>query len=266
MLEDGLFRRFPRPDFAVALHVAADVPSGKIEYLAGYAQANVDSVDITVKGRGGHGASPDTTIDPIVIAARLVLDLQTIVSREMKPIDPAVITVGSIHGGSKHNIIGDECKLQLTVRSYTPEVREKLLDAIRRKALAAAASSGRTGAGGRSLRRDAGAVQRSGVDGPRREGVRASDRRDERGRGQAVDGRRGFQRVRPGRRADLHVQAGRGRSIAARRVRARKGAAAVAAFAAVLSERGGGAAGRRAGDGCRRGRSVAAQGKAGDAE
>jgi len=141
MLDDGLFRRFPQPDYAVALHVAADVPCGKIEYLAGYAQANVDSVDITIKGRGGHGASPDTTIDPIVIAARLVVDLQTIISRELKPIDPAVITVGSIHGGSKHNIIGDECKLQLTVRSYTPEVRDKLLAAIRRKAFAAAASS-----------------------------------------------------------------------------------------------------------------------------
>ena len=141
MLEDGLFRRFPLPDYAVALHVAADLACGKIEYLAGYAQANVDSVDILVKGRGGHGASPDTTIDPIVIAARLVLDLQTIISRELKPIDPAVITVGSIHGGSKHNIIGDECKLQLTVRSYTPEVRAKLLAAIRRKASAAAASS-----------------------------------------------------------------------------------------------------------------------------
>ena len=142
MLEDGLFRRFPRPDYAVALHVASDLPPGKIEYRAGYAQANVDSVDISVKGRGGHGAAPDTTIDPIVIAARLVLDLQTIVSREMKPIDPAVITVGSIHGGSKHNIIGDDCRLQITVRSYTPEVREKLLAAIRRKASAAAASSG----------------------------------------------------------------------------------------------------------------------------
>ncbi len=142
MLDDGLFHRFPRPDYAVALHVASDMPPGKIEYRAGYAQANVDSVDITVKGRGGHGAAPDTTIDPIVIAARLVLDLQTIVSREMKPIDPAVITVGSIHGGSKHNIIGDECKLQITVRSYTPEVRKKLLDAIRRKASAAAASAG----------------------------------------------------------------------------------------------------------------------------
>jgi hippurate hydrolase len=136
-----LFRRFPRPDFAIALHVASDLPPGKIEYRGGYAHANVDSVDITIKGRGGHGAAPDTTIDPVVIAARLVLDLQTVVSREMKPIEPAVITVGSIHGGSKHNIIGDECKLQITVRSYTPEVRKKLLDAIRRKALAAAASS-----------------------------------------------------------------------------------------------------------------------------
>ncbi len=141
MLEDGLFSRFPLPDYAVALHDAADLPCGKIECLAGYAQANVDSVDITIKGRGGHGASPQTTIDPIVIAARLVLDLQTIISRELDPTDPAVITVGSIHGGSKHNIIGDECKLQLTVRSYSPDVREKLLAAIRRKAFAAAASS-----------------------------------------------------------------------------------------------------------------------------
>jgi hippurate hydrolase len=142
MLDDGLFRRFPLPDYAVALHVAADVPCGKVEYLAGYAQANVDSVDVTIKGRGGHGASPQSTIDPIVIAARLVLDLQTIISRELDPTDPAVVTVGSIHGGSKHNIIGDECKLQLTVRSYAPEVRDKLLAAIRRKAIAAAASSG----------------------------------------------------------------------------------------------------------------------------
>jgi hippurate hydrolase len=142
MLDDGLFRRFPRPDFAIALHVASDLPPGKIEYRGGYAQANVDSVDITIKGRGGHGSAPDTTIDPIVIAARLVLDLQTIVSREIKPIDPAVVTVGSIHGGTKHNIIDDDCTLQLTVRSYAPEVREKLLSAIKRKALAAAASSG----------------------------------------------------------------------------------------------------------------------------
>jgi hippurate hydrolase len=142
MLDDGLLRRFPRPDFAVALHVGSDLPPGKIEYRAGYAHANVDSVDITIKGRGGHGSAPDSTIDPIVIAARLVLDLQTIVSREIKPIDPAVITVGSIHGGTKHNIIGDDCQLQITVRSYEPEVREHLLAAIKRKTLAAAASSG----------------------------------------------------------------------------------------------------------------------------
>ncbi len=143
MLNDGLFTRFPRPKFALALHVAADRPSGRIGCHPGYALANVDSVDITIKGRGGHGAFPHTTIDPIVIAARLVLDLQTIVSREVNPIQPAVITVGAIHGGTKHNVIGDDCALQITVRSFTPEVRKQLIDAIRRKANAAAASSGR---------------------------------------------------------------------------------------------------------------------------
>jgi hippurate hydrolase len=141
MLADGLFKRFPRPDFAIALHVAADAPVGQLGYRAGGAMANVDSVDITIKGRGGHGASPETTIDPIVIAAKLILDLQTIVSREMKPIRPAVVTVGSIHGGTKHNVISDECKLQLTLRSLTPEVRKQLQDAVRRKALAAAQSA-----------------------------------------------------------------------------------------------------------------------------
>jgi len=142
MLADGLFRRFPRPDFAIALHVASDLAAGKVAYRAGYALANVDSVDITVKGRGGHGSAPHTAIDPIVIAARLVLDLQTVVSREIKPIEPAVITVGSIHGGTKHNIIGNECSLQITVRSYAPQVRKQLIEGIRRKALAAAASAG----------------------------------------------------------------------------------------------------------------------------
>jgi amidohydrolase len=142
MIDDGLFDRIPRPDFAVALHVASETPTGKCTYLPGYALANVDSVDIRVKGRGGHGAYPETTIDPIVVAAKLVLDLQTIVSREMKPTEPAVITVGSIHGGTKHNIIPDDCRLQVTVRSYSPAVRARLHDAIRRKALAAAASAG----------------------------------------------------------------------------------------------------------------------------
>ena len=141
MLADGLLARFPRPHFALAMHVSSESPAGTVGYRAGYAQANVDSVDITVRGRGGHGAHPDATIDPVVIAAKLVVDLQTIVSREIKPIEPAVITVGSIHGGTKHNIIGDTCSLQLTVRSYSQEVRRQLADAIRRKALAAAASA-----------------------------------------------------------------------------------------------------------------------------
>jgi hippurate hydrolase len=142
MLDDGLFSRFPRPDYALALHVAADRPTGVVAWRAGYAMANVDSVDITIKGKGGHGAYPHTTIDPIVIAAKLILDLQTIASREVKPIEPLVVTVGAIHAGTKHNIIGDDCKLQLTVRSYKPEVREQIMEAIRRKANAAAASAG----------------------------------------------------------------------------------------------------------------------------
>jgi amidohydrolase len=142
MLHDGLLSRFPRPDFAVALHDSADVATGKISYRPGFSLANVDSVDITIKGRGGHGASPESTIDPIVIAAKFVVDLQSIVGREIKPGEPAVVTVGSIHGGSKHNIISDECKLQLTLRSLSPEVRQQLRDAVRRKAMAAAASAG----------------------------------------------------------------------------------------------------------------------------
>ncbi|MEZ6132196.1 MAG: amidohydrolase [Planctomycetaceae bacterium] len=138
MLKDGLFTKFPKPDFGLALHVAHDIAAGRIGYRAGYSLANVDSVDITVKGRGGHGSAPHTTVDPIVQAAELVVALQSIVSREVKPTEPAVVTVGSIHGGTKHNIIGDECKLQLTVRSYSAEVRQQLLDAIERKARAVA--------------------------------------------------------------------------------------------------------------------------------
>ena len=138
MLRDGLFEKFPRPDFAIALHVDALLATGKVGYRTGYSLANVDSVDITVRGRGGHGAYPQTTVDPIVQAAELVLSLQTIVSREVKPIEPAVVTVGSIHGGTKHNVIGDTCKLQLTVRSYTDEVRSLIHDAIQRKATAVA--------------------------------------------------------------------------------------------------------------------------------
>jgi hippurate hydrolase len=136
MLKDGLFTRFPKPDYVIAMHDDSDLPAGTVGYTPGYSHANVDSVDITIYGKGGHGAMPQTTVDPIVIAARTVLSLQTIVSRELDPRDPAVITVGSIHGGTKHNIIPDQVHLQLTVRSYKPETRKHLLAAIERIARA----------------------------------------------------------------------------------------------------------------------------------
>jgi len=142
MLEDGLFGRFPKPDFALALHVDPTLPTGTVGCRAGAIMANVDSVDITVRGKGGHGAAPHATIDPIVQAAQLVLALQTIVSREIDPVEPAVITVGSIHGGTKHNIIGDSCHLEITVRCYSDRIREQLLSAIARKARAVATGAG----------------------------------------------------------------------------------------------------------------------------
>ena len=132
MLADGLFKRFPIPDYCLALHVAADLTAGKVGYCKGYAMANVDSVDITIHGVGGHGASPHTTKDPVIIAAQVILALQTIVSREIKPTEPAVITVGSIHSGTKHNVISDKAHLQLTVRSYSEKVRNQLLVSIKR--------------------------------------------------------------------------------------------------------------------------------------
>jgi hippurate hydrolase len=138
MLDDGLFKKFPKPDYGLALHCDATRPHGTIGYSDGLALANVDSVDITVRGKGGHGAAPHTTVDPIVLAARIVLDLQTLVSREINPTDPAVVTVGSIHGGTKHNIIPDEVKLQLTVRSTKDSVRKHLLEGIKRIAESAA--------------------------------------------------------------------------------------------------------------------------------
>jgi amidohydrolase len=142
MLADGLFTRFPKPDFVIALHDTPNVPAGKIGFTSGPTLASSDSVDVTIYGRGGHGAAPHTTVDPIVIAARTVLALQTIVSREDNPLDPAVVTVGSIHGGTKHNIIPDEVKLQITVRTYRKEVRQHVLDAIRRIARAEAEAAG----------------------------------------------------------------------------------------------------------------------------
>jgi hippurate hydrolase len=132
MLSDGLFTKFPKPDFCVAWHVASELPAGTVGYCEGYALANVNSVDITIRGVGGHGAYPHTTKDPVVIAAQTIMALQTIVSREMKPIDPAVVTVGSIHGGTKHNIISDEVQLQLTVRSYSDQAKAQTLKSIER--------------------------------------------------------------------------------------------------------------------------------------
>ena len=138
MLEDGLFTRFPKPDYCLALHCDSLTPHGTVSFTEGMALANVDSVDIIVRGKGGHGAAPHTTVDPIVLAARIILDLQTIVSRETNPTDPAVVTVGSIHGGLKHNIIPNEVKLQLTVRTTKDSVRKNVLDAIARITKAAA--------------------------------------------------------------------------------------------------------------------------------
>ena len=142
MLEDGLFSRFPRPDYAIALHVDPQVAAGKIAYTPGYALANVDSVDITIRGVGGHGAYPHLTKDPILLGAQVVVALQTIVSREVKPIEPAVVTVGSFHAGTKHNIISNEAVLQLTVRSYSDEVRLQVLAAIKRITLGVATAAG----------------------------------------------------------------------------------------------------------------------------
>jgi len=130
MIDDGVFDRFPRPDNGIALHVAGDLPAGTIGYVSGWAAANVDLVKITLHGRGGHGARPHETVDPIVASAHLVMALQTIVSRRVDPSESAVVTIGSIHGGTKSNVIPDEVKLELTVRSYTAEVRQLLIASI----------------------------------------------------------------------------------------------------------------------------------------
>ena len=142
MIHDGLLTRFPKPDFAIALHDSASYPAGRIGVTSGYALANSDAADITIYGRGGHGSAPQSTVDPVVIAARTVVALQTIVSREIDPQEPAVVTVGSIHGGTKHNIIPDEVKLQLTIRSYSEATRRRLHAAIARIAKAEAAAAG----------------------------------------------------------------------------------------------------------------------------
>jgi hippurate hydrolase len=132
MLRDGLYTKFPKPDYTIALHDSADLEAGKVGYTPGYALASSTSVDIKIRGLGGHGSKPDATKDPVVVAAQVIMALQTIVSRENSPLDPAVVTVGSIHGGTRYNIIPDEVNLQLTVRAYKEEVRQRLLAAIER--------------------------------------------------------------------------------------------------------------------------------------
>jgi amidohydrolase len=142
MFEDGLYDMIPTPDFAVALHDNAALPAGTLGYRIGPLMASVDMMDITVFGEGGHGALPHTTKDPVVLAAQMVMAFQTIVSREISAIEPAVVTVGSIHGGTVHNIIPDQVKLQLTLRSYSPEVREQTIAAIHRISTSLAQGAG----------------------------------------------------------------------------------------------------------------------------
>jgi amidohydrolase len=132
MMADGLYSKIPKPDYLIALHDSAELEAGKVGYSPGFALANSTSVEITIRGLGGHGSRPESTKDPIVVAAQTILALQTIVSRENSPLDPAVVTVGSIHGGAKSNIIPDEVKLLLTVRSYKEEVRQRILASIAR--------------------------------------------------------------------------------------------------------------------------------------
>jgi hippurate hydrolase len=142
MLADGLFERFPVPDVNLSLHTIATLPAGQVGFVSGWMMANVDSVDITLHGVGGHGAYPHTAKDPIVLAAAIIMDLQTLVSREIHPVEPGVVTVGSIHAGTKHNIIPDRATLQLTVRSYSDAVRDRLLGGIERMAIKQAEAMG----------------------------------------------------------------------------------------------------------------------------
>jgi len=142
MLADGMYSRFPRPNYAIALHDSPGIAVGQVGVTAGPLLASSTSVDVIIRGLGGHGAHPETTKDPIVMAAEFVMALQTIVSRQISPQDPAVVTVGSIHGGTKHNIIPDEVKLQLTVRAFSEEVRRKILADIERTARGIALAGG----------------------------------------------------------------------------------------------------------------------------
>jgi hippurate hydrolase len=141
MIADGLYERFPKPDFAIAFHDWATLESGKVGYRAGFFMAGADSINLTIRGVGGHGAAPHTTKDPVLLAAQTIVALQTIASRERSPLDPVVVTVGKIEGGTKRNIIPDDVRLFLTVRTFRPDVRQRVLESIQRipKGLAMAA-------------------------------------------------------------------------------------------------------------------------------
>src|SRR6202166_1517636 len=142
MLADGLYSRIPRPDYALALHDSSELEVGKISYTPGYSLASSTAVEVTIRGRGAHGSRPEVSKDPIVLAAEYIMAIQTIVSRENSPFDPAVVTVGSIHGGTKGNIIPDDVHLQLNIRTYKEEVRQHILAALERMAQGIAAADG----------------------------------------------------------------------------------------------------------------------------
>ncbi|NJO87718.1 MAG: amidohydrolase [Chloroflexia bacterium] len=144
MIKSGLFSKFPKPDYCVALHVSAEIEAGKVGLKPDAIFASTDMIDITVYGKGGHGAIPQNAIDPIVLSARMITAFQTIVSREVSPIETALITVGSIHGGTKHNIIPDKVEMQLTVRTYSDETRDKIIEALNRISKGIAISAGLT--------------------------------------------------------------------------------------------------------------------------
>jgi metal-dependent amidase/aminoacylase/carboxypeptidase family protein len=207
MLEAGLLKVFPHPDFALALHCDSKRPHGTIAYTDGYALANVDRVEITVRGKGGHGARPHKTIDPIVLAARLILDLQTLVSRETSALEPAVVTVGPIHGGTEHNIIPDEVKLKLTVRSTGDAVRKHLLVGIKRKAEAAALGAEAPPSPGqvRPRRLHSGLTQRPPVGAADGDRLPGGVRTGQGGGAAARHGRGGLLAPGPGGGADLHL-------------------------------------------------------------
>ena len=142
MLDEGLYKKYGKPDFCLALHDASDMQAGKIGYCLEYAMASVNSINITVKGVSGHGAYPHNTVDPIVMSAKLILDLQTIISRDIPAIEPAVLTVGTIHGGTKRNIIANETRLELTLRTYNDKIKDLIIEKIREKAKGVAVSEG----------------------------------------------------------------------------------------------------------------------------